>query len=202
MAAFVVFEVWSQFNKTTSLVENEAHGLEKLFRLILYFRDDNLTAQMEKAIKKYGQVIIKSQFAHLSKGTRSKESSQTFREISKIIKDIKFNDDHDQIIFQQVVNHYDNLSETRTERINQCLTRLPHLLKFFIYSASFFALFIFIIMPFNNMLYGFVATGFLAFVVAMAIQLIEDLDNPFVGFWNITPEPFERALEHIERDYK
>jgi hypothetical protein len=35
----------------------------------------------------------------------------------------------------------------------------------------------------------------------MIFQLVEDLDNPFVGHWNITPEPFERAMKHIEEDY-
>jgi len=35
----------------------------------------------------------------------------------------------------------------------------------------------------------------------MIFQIIEDLDNPFVGHWNLTPEPFARALKHIEEDY-
>ena len=43
MAAFVVFEVWGQYNKTVGLIEHEAHGLEKLFRLTLYLRDETLT---------------------------------------------------------------------------------------------------------------------------------------------------------------
>lgn len=31
--------------------------------------------------------------------------------------------------------------------------------------------------------------------------MIEDLDNPFMGNFNVTTEPFERALKHIEEDY-
>lgn len=201
MAAFIVFEVWSQYNKTTALIEHEAHGLEKLFRLSLHFRDEPLATQMKKAIGKYTRLIIESKFQHLGTGQRSKEASTSFREIFRVIRDIKFDDDHDQMVFGQIVPLYEDLADTRTERINQSLTRLPMLLKAFLHLTSFFALFIFIIMPFANMFYGFIATGFLAFVVALVIQLIEDLDNPFVGFWNITPEPFERALRHIEEDY-
>ena len=35
----------------------------------------------------------------------------------------------------------------------------------------------------------------------MIYQLVEDLDNPFAGHINVTTEPFERALRHIEEDY-
>jgi hypothetical protein len=81
------------------------------------------------------------------------------------------------------------------------LARLPFILKAFVYIASFLGLGLFVLMPFANMYYGFVCTGGLAFIMAMVAQLIEDLDNPFSGNWNITPEPFERALQHIENDY-
>jgi hypothetical protein len=201
MAAFVVFEVWGQYNKTVGLIEHEAHGLEKLFRLTLYFRDETLTKEMKKAIEKYANIIIQSKFQHLGSGQRSKESSRAFREISKVIRSIKFDDDHDQMVFSQIVPLYEDLADTRTERINQSLARLPFLLKVFVYTTSLFALLFFILMPFANMYYGFIATGFLAFIIAMVLQLIEDLDNPFVGYWNITPEPFERVLDHIEKDY-
>lgn len=37
LAAFVVFEVWSQYNRISALIEKEAQALEQLFRLSLYF---------------------------------------------------------------------------------------------------------------------------------------------------------------------
>jgi hypothetical protein len=56
-------------------------------------------------------------------------------------------------------------------------------------------------MPFANQFLCYVYSFAMSFVVIMIYYLIEDLDNPFVGNWNITPEPFERALKHIEEDY-
>src|SRR3989338_2251299 len=40
--ALVLLEVWNQFNKTSSLMDKEALGLERLFGLIVYFRDFSL----------------------------------------------------------------------------------------------------------------------------------------------------------------
>lgn len=201
MAAFVVFEVWSQYNKTQDLIEQEAQGLERLFRLTLYFRDDKLTRIMEKAVKSYASIVIEGRFSHLGSGRRNVEAGRVFRKIAAIIREVKFDDDHDQTVYDHVLAHYGHLSEVRALRINQSLARLPVLLKLFLYISSLFALATFVFMPFANQFYGFMATGFLGFVLAMVFQLVEDLDNPFSGHWNITPEPFERALKHIEGDY-
>lgn len=201
MAAFVVFEVWSQYNHTVDLIDKEGVSLERLFRLTLYFRDSKLTKLMKAAIKKYADMVIESKFQNLGTGQRSAENGKAFREISAIIRDIRFDDDHDQVVFDHILNHYGYLAEVRTQRITQSLARLPTLLKTFIYLSSIVVLLIFILTPFSNMYYGFLTAGALGFVLAMVIQLIEDLDNPFDGNWNVTTEPFERALKHIEQDY-
>lgn len=201
MAAFVVFEVWNQYNTTVELVEKEANGLERLFSLTLYFRDKKLIETMRLAIKKYADIVIAERFKGLGLGQRNKEAGLAFRQISQVINEAKFDDDHDSIVFDHLLEHYGELSVTRSVRINQSLSRLPTLLKLFIYVASLFVLLLFILTPFSNQYYGYVSVVALGFVLAMVSQLIEDLDNPFEGVWNITPEPFERSLKHIEEDY-
>lgn len=200
MAAFVVVEVWGEFNTTVSLIEREALGLEKLYDLALYFRDRKLSEQIKKTIKKYIELVVKN-FRDLGEGKRNTQNSQAFRAIANVLREIRFDDDHDQAVFALIISHYKELAQIRVDRINQCLVRLPVLLKAFLYITSFVGLLTFVIMPFANMYYGFIATGFLSFILAMVFQLVEDLDNPFVGYWNISPEPFERALKHIEEDY-
>ena len=201
MAAFVVFEVWSQFNKASELVDLEGQGLERLFRLTLYCRDKKLEEEMKAAIKTYANGVIADKFQALGTGQHNVVNGINFRKIAKVITDIKFDDDHDAIVYGQILEHYGHLGMVRTNRINQSIQRMPVLLKVFLYSSSAFALLTFVFMPFANMYYGFLATGFLGFILAMIFNLVEDLDNPFVGHWNITSEPFERALKHIEEDY-
>lgn len=201
MAAFVVFEVWNQYNKTAELVDLEGQGLERLFRLTLYFRDEKLTKKMLAAIKTYAEKVIEGKFKTLGSGQHNVINGKNFRRIAEVIREIKFDDNHDAIVYAQILEHYGQLGVVRTNRISQSITRLPILLKVFLYSASIFALLTFILMPFANTYYGFLAVGFLGFILAMIFQLVEDLDNPFVGHWNITPEPFVRALRHIEEDY-
>lgn len=201
MAAFVVFEVWAQYNKTSTLIDQEALGLERLFRLTLYFRDEKLTKKMKDVIEHYAQIVIRDNFQKLGSGERNEEASASFRKIAAVIRDIQFDDDHDSIVYDHIIDHYGALSETRTERIAHCLMRLPFLLRFFLYMTSAAAIIVFVIMPFTSVWYHAFVVGVITFVIAMVLQLVEDLDNPFKGNWNINADPFKRALAHIEKDY-
>lgn len=201
LAAFVVFEVWNQYNHISELIDKEAQGLENLYRLTLYFRDEKLIEAMKAAIHGYADLVVAGKFLALSDGKRRIETGRAFRKMSEIIRDIEFDDDHDSIVFSRILEHYGNLGQIRTERLNQSLSRLPLLLKTFIYIASFFALATFLFIPFDNPYYGVLSALIIAFLQAMIFSIIEDLDNPFKGNWNLTPEPFARALKHIEEDY-
>ncbi|MBI3385310.1 DUF4239 domain-containing protein [Candidatus Gottesmanbacteria bacterium] len=152
MAAFIVFEVWGEYNGATKLIDEEALGMERLYRLTLYFRDNKLSQMMKKAINKYIDLVINREFPAISKGERDKETSKVFREIFSIINNIKFDDDHDQTVFDHVLEHYGKLGEMRTNRVNQSLTRLPNLLKVFFYLSSFFALLIFVLRVYKRLL--------------------------------------------------
>jgi hypothetical protein len=201
LAAFVVFEVWTQFNRISELIDQEAQGLERLYGLVMYFKDESLTLRMKDAITAYAQMVINGKFQSLAVGRRNQNNGSAFRKISEVILSIEFDDDHDSIVFDQLLEHYGKLGQVRTERRNQSLARLPFLLKAFIYVSSAFALMVFLVMPFENAYYAYFSSLVIAFVLAMVFQMVEDLDNPFAGYLRLTPEPFERALKHIEEDY-
>lgn len=79
LAAFIVFEVWTQFNQISQLIDKEAQGVERLFRLTLYFRDEQLTTKMEAAIAEYVGLVIEGDFQTVAKGGRNKLPCTSFR---------------------------------------------------------------------------------------------------------------------------
>jgi hypothetical protein len=201
LTAFFVFEVWTQYNRISELIDKEAQGLERLYRLTLYFRDEGFTSKMKVAISEYANLVINGNFKTLAQGGRNVQNGIAFRKMADIIREIQFNDDHDSIVYSQVLEHYGELAQVRTERRNQSLSRLPVQLKTFIYISSFFALVTFLVMPFAQAIYGYLSVLIISFLQAMIFQMVEDLDNPFVGEWALTPEPFARAMKHIDEDY-
>lgn len=201
LTAFVILEVWKQYNNISELIEQEAQGLEQLCGLTVYFRDEKMTAEMKKAIQEYAAIIIEGKFHKLGTRDRTSRSSKAFERIAEIIAHVHFNDDHDSVVFNQVLEHYRQLAWTRTERIAKSVRRLPILLKSFIYIASFFTLVTFSFMPFMTSQYGVLAMLVISFQQIMIFFIIEGLDNPFVGHWRLTPDPFEQMLQHLEGKY-
>lgn len=201
ITAFIVFEVWAQYNKINHLVGQEALGLERLFRLILHFNNNKLVTDIKQVIHNYANLIEKGQFKKLAQGQRNTATSSEFRKIAKIIQGIKLNGDTEKIVFDHLIRHYEELAMIRTERVDQSLVRLPGLLKIFLYISSSVTVLTFIVMPFASPFYNFMIVSVLTFIISMILLIVEDLDNPFVGYWNITPEPFKRTLKHIDEDY-
>lgn len=201
MTAFIIFEVWGQWNKISMLIDQEATGLERMFRLCLYLNDARVEKHMKKAIFDYASMIVKGKFSRLGNGIRNPKTGIVFREIFKVLRSIQFDDSKDPAIFPLIVEQGGKLQETRTNRINQSLTRLPVILNSFFYISSAIVAVTFIVMPFAQFFYQILAVGSISYLIAFAAQLIKDLDNPFIGHFRLTPEPFERTLKHIEEDY-
>lgn len=201
MTAFIVVEVWNQHNKTSHLFEQEAEELEKLFRLSLYFRSEVFSKKIKDVISQYGKILITSEFKHLGEGQKHEEEEKSFRQITHVIKDIVLKDGHDHVIFDNIITLYGDLAQTRIERTHQSMLRLPLPLKTFFYASTVIVVLSFVFMPFANAIYAVASSGCLVFMLAMISQIIEELDNPFKGFWNLTPESFEETLLHLEESY-
>ena len=201
LSTLILVEVWSQFNKTSNLMEEESVGLEKLYTSSLYFNDDPFSKKLKVSIIKYLELVIKDDLQYMSTGKRNKEAGEKFRDIIDVIKSIKFDDDHDSIIFDHIIREFDNIFNVRAARIEMGLSRIPTILKIFLYIASFLLITSFVLMPFINIFYGIVISSFVSFLVVMIIQIINDLDNPYMGCWILNNEAFKRALNHIENSY-
>lgn len=198
MISFVVLEVWNQYNHASLLIDKEAKGLEHLYRLTRYLKVLAATAKMQGAIRRYIDCVIKKEFRSLADEKKEPESDKAFLSISKAISDIKTAHGKEPVIFDHLLTHYEHLAELRTERIEESLTRVPPFLKVFMYVSSFFMAATFIVMPFQNAFYSVFTVGLLVFTISLILQLIEELDNPFFGHWNLTHEPFVKARRYME----
>lgn len=182
-------------------MEEESVGLEKLYTSSLYFNDEVFSQKLKTSIVKYLEIVIKDDLRYMSIGKRNKEAGEKFRDIIEVIKSVKFDDDHDAIIFDHTIKEFDNIFDVRAARIEMGLSRIPTILKIFLYIASFLLIASFVLMPFINIFYGIVISAFVSFLVVMIIQIINDLDNPYAGCWNLDNESFKRALDHINTSY-
>jgi hypothetical protein len=60
------------------------------------------------------------------------------------------------------------------------------LLLLFLLSHSNFAIFV-----------GTIIIAVIAFSIGLLLSIIKDMDNPFVGVWNVSPQPFRVLLDKV-----
>lgn len=189
IVGFIVIEVWTQKNNIQKLLEKEAKDIEGLYFLVHYFNDTELEKKLKKRLLKYVNVILKLRFDDMSATVRNQKIDKIFMNISRLFDGIKFDEEQDPIIFEQMLNQFKELKDTRTERIRESLIRLPTPIQLFILLGSFVMVLAMIVTPFSNQLLAVCSVLSLTFFVVFVQQIINDLDNPFVGYWNVDFEP-------------
>lgn len=194
---FVVVEVWGQNIATQTLIDKEAKDIEALFELTQHFTDNPTVQDVVAKISDYLQAVLADRFEHLAQGERNRQAETMFQRIHDAIALISCDSDRDSIVFDHMLGQYLVLRATRTERISQGLNRLPLPISIFLYCASLLTIISFIFMPFANVWYSVFTVATLAFVIAFVHQIILDLDNPFAGYWNISPNLFELLTDRV-----
>jgi len=199
IAAFIIVTVWGQFNGMSSMVSREAKLLSSLWNYTDYLNDEQVSGKMKTALLEYIDKIVRSEKYDLSRGKRIVHPSVELIGILESIDKVKFDDDRDASAFSSLIQSYEELSSTRSERIESGLARVPFLLKLL---HGILALLLLVSIG----LIGYVNIGIFLFAiissalfVSMAFFLADDLDNPFEGIWNIDFSPFEHIREYIER---
>ncbi len=199
IAAFIIVTVWGQFNSMSAMVSREAKLLSSLWNYTDYLNDEKVSTKMKTALLAYIDKIVRSEKYDLSKGTRIVHPSTELIGILDSIDRVRFDDDRDAVAFSSLIQAYEDLSSTRSERIESGLARVPFLLKLL---HGILALLLLVSIG----LIGYVNIGMFLFAmvssslfVSMAFFLADDLDNPFEGIWNIDFSPFEHIKEYIER---
>lgn len=199
VVGFIVIEVWSQKKDIQKLLEKEAQDIEGLYFLVHYFNDAVLKRKLRTKLAKYTNIVLKIETGSLPTKERYQKIDEIFREISTLFDTIEFDEDQDPIIFEQMISQLKELKDTRTERIRESMIRLPAPLQFFIWVSSAFIILTVILLPFDSNLLHLFSISSITFFISYILQIISDLDNPFVGYWNVDFSSLREVKQKVKR---
>lgn len=199
IAAFIIVQVWSQFNNMSRLLGLEAKAVCALWDFTDYLNDAPVSRKMSRALDLYLKTVVGREKEEASRGVKSVHPSKELTAILQVIDSIKFDDRRDAAIFPSLIEQYEALSSVRMERIENGVTRVPLLLKLFFMILSVGLILSFALLGFNsNWLYYFSLIT-ITFILGFAYLMAIDLDNPFDGFWNIDYVPLENAKRYLKQ---
>jgi len=196
VAAFTVVEVWSQFNGVAALIAKEAKAVTSIWNYIDYLNDEKIDKQMKKALQNY-LIASESEKENAARGVRSEHPSKQLIQIFKVLDGVEFDDKRDAAVFPLLVSSYEELSSVRSKRIEAGTARIPSPLRIFFTVLSVLLLSTFILLGFVSTSLYIYNVALITIIINYAHTLILDLDNPFVGIWNVDYTAFAQTKKYI-----
>jgi len=198
ITAFILVTVWTQFNETNQSISNENKALIALWNNTDYLEDEKVSAEMNKALLSYIDVIVTREIPQLQQHQSVIYPIPEFIAIMKVIDKVEFDDPRDPIAFEALISAYKDLSNARNNRINQILTRIPPILKIFYIFASFIFWFGYLIEGFESEILYMTVLTLVTIVTVLAYSIIFDLDKKLSGLLQVTTSSYGKSRTYIE----
>jgi len=107
---------------------------------------------------------------------------------------LKFEGDSERVLYERLLEIANTASTHRDERLSLSAKRIPRTLLAFVMLTAIMILFLLFFYPFRNSLLGLVSIAVTTMLLFFAHFVLTDLDNPFEGAWNLSPEPFKELI--------
>ncbi len=197
LLAFCAFVVWSQFNAVQAQTRQEADALEDIARMSELLSDGPSVQQIRRKLNAYVESVLGSEWRQLTKGAHDAFTQQRFSELCQALRTVPVVDARDQVVFGQILEAVNRLTRVREERVTMSLTRIPPTLWAALLFLSGALLVSFCLLPFHSLFTGALLAGLLGGGVGLLLGIVKDIDNPFQGIWNASPQPFQDLLEQL-----
>jgi Protein of unknown function (DUF4239) len=191
MYAFVIYVIWGQFTDVEKFVRRECYSLSDLLRFSQYANADSNRA-IRRALADYAEAVLRSEWQALGKCEKDFAADKHFATLMTAVIRSGASSEEEESVRQRLIDIAREAGEHRDERITKSLTRIPSTLMGFVHAITVALAALVFVYPFHNPFAGAACFTLVLIVLIVANVVMTDLDNPFSGLYNATPEPFSR----------
>ena len=201
LLAFVVIVVWGQFNDARGFVAREANAIADLHRVAAGLPDDTGKV-IQRGLEEYVDAVLADEWQAMSDSDQptidriGKRLDLVWRAIHTCMP----LNDCQHTIYAEVLARFNDLSETRTNRLSAATSRIPIAMNVLLYTGAVIMIGSIYLMPFDRFWVHAAVTAALAGAVAHILFLIYDLDDAFAGDYQVDKAPFVRARRMMAND--
>jgi hypothetical protein len=191
--AFATYVIWGQFTAVESEILKESGALKDL---VIFSRrlKENTRDPVVRAIRAYARSVVETEWETLSGSGTTEITDKLFVGIVSSVTALPFDNEAERAVYGQLLTIMNAASAHRDERISLSLKRIPRTLLAFVTLTAIVILFFLFFYPFHNPLFGFLSIAVTTTLLFFAHFVVTDLDNPFQGSWNLSPDPFSTLL--------
>lgn len=194
LLAYVVIVVWQQFDATGSTIELEAVAASNIFHGVDEFPEP-ARSNVQSMVRDYVETTVNVEWDTLADSTPDPRADELAHNLRDAIHQLPADDAHQQVMFDHVLEQYEQLLTQRRLRLFQAAESLhPLLWAMLIIGAAFTIAFTYVFGVENALVHSLMIAG-LAIVIGGMLFMIQQVDHPFGGQVHVSAEPFQTVLE-------
>lgn len=136
---------------------------------------------------------------------RTRMNSDTSEELYEVMrkgKRIQVRNERDSVVLSALVENISEITKMRTRRIALANERLPPRLRILMIFMSVSIVVAFVLLGVRGVFTHVFMLATLTISIHLLYMIIEDLDHPFYGVWNIDRTPLDELVETFEKELK
>ncbi|TAM42429.1 DUF4239 domain-containing protein [bacterium] len=193
LLAFVLVNVWQNFDKSNADVQLEANYLADIYR-----DSEALPADFHQKVgdllREYRQAVVDYEWKTMARGEMSPEVERLMRKIWRLYTSYRSKTSTEQSFFDESVRKLNLLQELRRQRLMDSKTGLEPLLWLVLIAGGLSTIFFTFFFGAENIKAQVAMVTILAITISIILFTILSLDFPFTGSISISPVTFKQVL--------
>jgi amino acid transporter len=197
LLAFVVVIMWDQYGEARANIEREANQLNSLSHLAQGFPEQTRQRLLYQ-LQAYAQSAIDEEWPAMAQGNESQRTQAALDELWRAQMDIEPQTNRETTLYQESLDHLNELSASRRLRIYASRDDLPPIIQVLLWGGGLITIAFTYFFGVKSIRSQALMTAALAGVIAFILFLVLALDNPFHGYVRASPEPLQLVLKRIQ----
>jgi len=204
VAGFLLVTVLSKYSDLGQVIENELNAIETARDFLIYLgnEQENVKISIKFALSHYTSSLLNKEWPEMS-DPREPMDSDTSEELYEVMhksKNIAVETESDAIVYTSIIENISDITKLRTRRIALANERLPPRLKVLLMFMSIVIIVAFILLGVQNIYTHLTILVSICISIHLLYMVIEDLDHPFYGIWNINRIPLDELVKRFAKE--
>lgn len=204
VAGFLLLTVINRYSALNQTIEDELNAVESTRDFLVYLDDEQNSAKtgMKQALASYTRSLSKKEWEEMSdpRLPMPSDTSEELYEVMRRGKKIRVRKESDSVVLSALIENISEITKMRTRRIALANERLPPRLRLLILFMSTVLVAGFFLVGVRGVFTHVFMLVTLTISVHLVYMIIEDLDHPFYGVWNINRAPLDELTKRFEED--
>ena len=197
VVAFLMFVVWEQFNRVQTGIGKEAAALDDLCRVAAFLSARESAGRIRQAAVRYAKGTASDEPAHLARGEESAVARERFTALGQAVRGAEVTTGKDDVVYGELLRALARVTEARDDRLIISTARIPRTLWNLIVFVSVVVFGGFLTLGVHSFWLSLCMVAAVAGSITFLLCSLKDMDNPFVGIWNVSYAPMTNVAARV-----